>query len=330
MKKNRNTKEPVTVILTMRNAATTILHTLDSLFQQEYPISEIIIFDNVSNDNSVQLVEEYRKKKKISILLIKRKENKGVAVNYNDGAKRAKSELIIFMHSDSALPSSDEIEKLTKPLRNDTRVVATYSTIILPKEIWQSYNFWQQLLFNRSVGRESPGLNGKFDCHRRNTFLKIGGFDDKYFGQGGTIGGEDGDLHLRLQKEGSIVLSDAKVIHLHYLGENYSFRDFLQNRKLLSRTYGRLIRIRWRLLSPGALMFAIKPILAILPFLPYLKIIGVVLLFLYAFLYTRNMFLSKVTFGNWRIVLLPFVNIFLVYYETFWMVQAFLFLKKKV
>jgi len=330
MKKNFNISQPVSIVVPMKNSETTILLTLKSISEQKYPIKEVIIIDNMSSDNSVKLVSNYKKMSKIPIILIKRKKNKGVGASYNLGAKKAKADLLVFMHSDSTLVSKDELNKVVVPLLNDITIVSSYSTIINPDSVWQSYNFWQKCLFARAVDQENPGLNGKFDCLRREIFLRIGGFDDVHFGEDIGIGGEDGDLHLRLLEKGKVVLSTARVIHLHYLGKNYRFSDLVKNRRLLAKTYGRIIRISGSKLPLGAFAFGIKPTLAILPFISGFFLVGIVLLFVYTFWYTKKMFISKSTLTDPRIILLPFINIFLVYYESFWMLESFLIVKKDV
>lgn len=330
MKVNKFEKTPVSVIVPMRNSDTTILHTLESLNKQNYPISKIIIVDNVSSDNSVEVVEEYRRRnKKIPISLIRHKKNKGVGASYNEGARIAKSKLLIFMHSDSNLPTVNELSKLMIPMK-DEKVIASYSTIILPAQVWETYNFWQKCLFARTVGTKNPGLNGKFDCIKKEIFISLGGFDDFNFGEDIGIGGEDADLHVKLKNKGKVVLSNARVIHLHYLGKKYSLYNWIKNRKLLARTYGRYLRIHSKNLTFGDSVFAIKPTLAVFPLLPGLHLIGSILLFFYSFLYLKKMFMIKSTLFDSRILLVPFINVFLVYYETFYMIESFLFIKKKV
>ena len=42
------------------------------------------------------------------------------------------------------------------------------------------------------------------------------------------------------------------------------------------------------------------------------------------------MFITKSTRENTRIIILPFLNVFFLYYETFWTIEAFLFGKNKI
>jgi glycosyltransferase involved in cell wall biosynthesis len=342
IKKNVKTKLPVvSIVVPMRNSATTVLICLKSLVNQVYPIKEIIVVDNASTDNSVTIVKNFAKKSKLPVSVIARKENKGVASSYNLGVKKTKSSLVVFMHSDSSLPTKHEIEKLTKPIRENNGIVATYPTNLLPQKVWDTYNFWQKRHQVRAVEKDCPGMNTKFDCIRKEVFLKIGGFDDEHFGEQKGTGAQDADLYLRFKKEGDVVLSEAKVIHLHYLGGSYTLQDFISNRKLFARTYGSLIRLQGSSLPLstkgiglaiplGFLIFCVKPVLAILPFIPFLYPFGIILVIIYAFVVAWKMYITPSTLFNSQILLLPFIDIFLVYYESFWMVEAYFFANKEI
>lgn len=336
-----NNKEPfVSVIVPMKNSATTLIRCLESIEKQTYPIKEIIIVDNVSTDNSVDLAMHYKKKAKIPVHILQNKVNIGVGASYNRGVKKAKAKLLVFLHSDSCPATKSEMKKLVSPVINSPKVVASYPTAVVPRIVWETYNFWQKYRFTRMLGKEI-GFNGKFDCIRKDIFLQVGGFDEKRFARDEAIGGEDADLFLRLKKKGDLVHSTAEVIHYHYLGGDYSLKNHIKTRKMLARTYGRLLRVRGRSLPLsskgkglhiplGSLLFLVKPTLAVLPFIPHLHFLGVALLFIYAFLNAKTLYTTSVTLKDSKILLLPFIDIFLVYYETFWMIQAFIFTKKPV
>lgn len=326
--KIKHQSPPVSVIIAMRNAQTTILHTLESLLTQKYPVKEIFVVDNKSEDRSVALVKQFVKEHKANIRLFERKANKGLVSSFNLGAKYATSDYLIFMHSDCSIPTSLELTKLVAPLLQSDNAVAAYPTIILPQDVWNKYNFWEKCLLCRTVGKEHHSLSAKFDAFRRSAFKKIGGFDEINYGQDMSVGGEDADVHIRLKKVGNVIATEAKVLHLHYLANDYGLRDWIRNRKLLARTYGRHVRTHFRDLSLGAVLFVVKPFLALLPFLPGFQTIGLLLLAVYSILYTGNMYTTPSANRDPRILLLPFINIFLVYYEVFWMLEAFSYVKK--
>lgn len=325
---NKKNIIPVSIIIPMRNSETTILKTLKSLRDQIYPIYEIVVVDNASIDKSVTVVDKYRNKyKKIPIKILKNSTNIGVGGSYNRGVANSKSQLIVFMHSDSMLETPRELNKLILPFKKDSKVIATYSSIILPRRVWATYNFWQKVLSCRAVDKKQPGLNGKFDCFLKSVFLKIGGFNVEQYGQHIEIGSEDADLHMRLLKVGRVVKAKSTVTHLHYLGNNYSIGELFKNRKLLARSYGRLLRLEHIKLGLPIFYFLIKPLLVLLLLIPYMYPANLLLITFYIFWYYYEMYKSEGT-RDIRIITLPFVTIILLICEVYWMSKGFLYFKK--
>lgn len=325
----KNTYIPVSVIIAMRNASTTVLETLKTITKQKYPIREIIVVDNVSKDNSRELVHDFAKKSKIPIRLLLQKQDKGVSSSYNLGTKTAKSELVVFLSSDSSLPSDHELEKLVKPILNDPKVVASYATTVLPGFVWDTYNFWEKYHAARMVDSKSSLMVTKFDCIKKEVFLKIGGFDERNFGGDGDIGGEDADLNMRLRNAGKIIRSEANSLHLHYMANDYTLANMAKSRKMYSRSYGMFVRKSALLAPKASLTFLIRPALAILPFVPGFSSLGIALLLLYSIAYSKKMFTTASTLFDPRILLIPLLNIYFLYFELFWFVNAFLSYKKE-
>ncbi|MDO8269845.1 MAG: glycosyltransferase family 2 protein [Candidatus Levybacteria bacterium] len=326
---NKKKIVPVSIIIPMRNSETTILETLKSLRKQTYPIAEIIIVDNVSSDNSVAVVGDYKKKfTNTPIYLLVNTKNRGVGGSYNRGVSKSTSNLVVLMHSDSTLRTTNELAKLVAPITKDKNVVATYSSIVLPRRVWVTYNFWQKLLSVRAVDKKQPGLNGKFDCISKKIYQDIGGFNITQYGHHIDVGADDADLHLRLARKGKVVEAKSEVIHLHYLGPKYSLLDLFDNRRLLARSYGRLLRLENIKLGFAALVFFIKPILVLLLVLPFMFPLNLILLLSYVFWYYSKMYVTRETLLNPRILLLPIVTVLLTLLEVYWMLKAFLFLNK--
>jgi len=323
---NKDNREPVSIVMPMRNATTTVGKALASLEKQTYPVKEVIVVNDASEDDSCDVVSNFTKKSKLPIRIIMRKKRGGPGSTFNLGVKNAKSPLVILMHSDCSLPTNREIEKLTKPIRRRPNVVASFPTIYILEKVWKTYDFWEKCFFSREVGRGVSGLATKFDCIRKDAYQKAGGFDMENFG----VGGEDADLHGRLKKIGKVILSQARVTHLHYLGEGFSFRDFLRKKRQYAMIYGRLIRKKPQSFLGKGIILLVKPTLAILPFLPVVSMLGIALIILYSFFYTKRMFTTKSTLMDPKILILPFVNILLLYYEAFWTIVSFLFGKNKL
>lgn len=321
----------ISIIIPMYNAETVVLEALRSVIKQNISAKEIIIIDNHSKDNSVQTAQEFKKENKnIPIKIIVRDKQYGLSASYNLGAKIAKGTFLVTLSSDSFLPTENELRELVEPCLKNSSVIASTPWILHPEKIWKTYNFWQKYIFSRVVGTRIPSGNGKFDCIRKDIYVKIGGYDEKEFTGGEIIGGEDADFYVRLRKIGKIAVSNAEVIHLHYRGDNFSFSDVLKNKKLLARSYGRFLQLHGTSLSIDKLItLLVKPFVAFSPFVSFFHVPALIILVAYSFSYSKKMFLSLSTLKDPKILILPFVNIGLLYYEVFWMIEAF-FYKKKV
>lgn len=326
MKHNKKILD-ISLLVPVYNVAPLINQVLDSIKKQDYPIREIIIIDNYSPDDSVEVIKKYIKKnKKMNINLVAREKTYGISSSYNLGAKLAKGEYIISLHSDSILPTSKEIRRLVTPFLKNPAVITTFPLVVHPRTIWLTYNFWQKCLFGNVYGTESPSMNGKFDCYKKDAFLKIGGYNEKKFYHG--MGTEDADMHHRLEKNGKVVSTTAKVIHLHGFEEKYSLKDWIARRKFLSISYGRYIKMHANDIGLTIVIFFIKPILVISFFLGLFNPVFFLPVLIFPFIYLRKMFSDTAVLTNIRILLLPFIIYFLIFYETFWLFQSMWFRKK--
>ncbi len=300
---------------------------LVSLRRQDYPVDEIIIIDNHSPDNSLAIAKEFKKKSpNLTIKIIRRKKTFGVSSSYNLGARLAIGDYIVTLHSDSLLPTSSELRKLIAPFLHDPTIIASAPLTVHSYETWLKYNFWQKCLFASVVGKETPSGNGKFDCYKRAIFLGQGGFDEKRFAH--TIGTEDADMYLRLAKVGRVVSTRAKVIHNHSVEPQYSLKDWIARRKFLAVSYGRYLLLHSSDLKSKLILFLFKPILALFSLLGLINPIFIVPLLIFPFLYMPKMFTTPETLRDLRIILLPLIIIFLVYYETFWELKSLFFMRE--
>lgn len=95
------------------NSAETIVETLDSINNQSYPNIELIVSDDASTDNTVEIVRDWMDRHKSRFThteLITVPENKGVTANYNRASKMCKGEWIKEIDGDDCLlPNCIEI-----------------------------------------------------------------------------------------------------------------------------------------------------------------------------------------------------------------------------
>ncbi|EEK47814.1 glycosyltransferase family 2 protein [Bacillus cereus ATCC 10876] len=101
----------VSIITPSYNASSFIKETIQSVQSQTYTNWEMIIIDDVSKDNTCELIKEEIKKDN-RIRLIELQENRGAAIARNTGINNARGKYVAFLDSDDLwLP-----EKLEKQL----------------------------------------------------------------------------------------------------------------------------------------------------------------------------------------------------------------------
>lgn len=88
----------VSIITPMYNGARYISETIDSVLKQTYPYWEMIIIDDGSKDNGVEIVKKYMERDK-RIMLIQQT-NKGSAAARNNGIREAKGRYIALLDAD--------------------------------------------------------------------------------------------------------------------------------------------------------------------------------------------------------------------------------------
>lgn len=108
------------IIIPVYNTETYLSKTLDSILSQDYQDFEIICINDGSTDNSLALLEDYKKKdNRITVL---NQSNQGVATARNLGLEHAKNEYIVFVDSEDFV-TPNWLKDCSKALSEDTDIV---------------------------------------------------------------------------------------------------------------------------------------------------------------------------------------------------------------
>ncbi len=102
----KNNLPDITVVLTIFNQAHCLHKALRSIQNQSIENLEIIIIDDCSTDNSIDLIKNYQKEDS-RIILIKHEVNKGTIKSRSDGIKIANGKYITVIDGDDALIHKD-------------------------------------------------------------------------------------------------------------------------------------------------------------------------------------------------------------------------------
>lgn len=163
------------IIMANFNNSKYINEAIESVIAQTYPNWELIIVDDCSMDNSLDIIQPYLKDKRIK--LIKLKKNRGVGFSKNIGCTNASNDIIGILDADDKL-HENALEIVAKAYKGNPKLGFIYSTM------WDCDSELKKCKLNQMIGPISPEksniLNIKvshFKTFRRDIYFKTKGYD---------------------------------------------------------------------------------------------------------------------------------------------------------
>lgn len=177
----------VSVIVITYNSARFVLQTLESVFRQTYQEIELIVSDDCSKDNTMDLCKQWIEEQKTRFSraeFVQTPSNGGICRNYNFALKHANGDWIKYIAGDDILEDNC-IERfvaniktntylytcITKHLQNETGETSLYQTRVPDTTAWRQARFMLKYLY---------GINGPTLFVERRHLTKLGGFEEKY------------------------------------------------------------------------------------------------------------------------------------------------------
>lgn len=125
----------ITIIIPIYNSKKYLKKTIETVLQQTYNNYELILIDDGSTDNSLEICKNYEKiDKRIKVFTQK---NKGVATARNKGIENSQGEFICFMDSDDYIEKTmlDQYIKVSEIYKPDLIVSGYFSEVDLDEKI---------------------------------------------------------------------------------------------------------------------------------------------------------------------------------------------------
>jgi len=311
----------ITIVMPVYNGSSTLRQVFDGLEMQhdKQLVKEIIIIDDVSKDDSSKQIAGYAKSSSYKVIPIYHTESSGLAGGYNEGTKSATTDYVITMHQDIVLTDRDSFSKMVTPLLEDKRVWATYPVLLHPHEVWKQYPFWQKCMFSRLVDKKSPMLTGKFDCFSRKLLESENFFDNKTY----RTAGEDSDLKIKMSRRGlKSIDPNVEVIHLQSIEKSFGLKKFIKKEAQYAEAQGVVLRKHGIHDIKGVILSFFRQILLVGLLIPFVNFFAAILIIVYAFMYTKLVYEEE--YRDPRIVLVPFINIYLLFVALFVSVRGFI------
>ena len=204
----------VSIIIPSYNHSKYITETIESILGQTYDNFELIVIDDGSQDNSIEIIEKLRLNNKF--IFIKR-ENKGLCETLNEGINLSRGKYIAICASDD-IYLKDKIKLQVDFLETNPNYALCYGKIIsfdndgnqkfINSKRYKSGKLFLDLIKTNFV----PAVT---QMYRKDIFDNIGGFDK-------DLWIEDWDMLLRISYSYEIGFLDKYLAMYRNHGENMS------------------------------------------------------------------------------------------------------------
>ncbi|MBL7048419.1 MAG: glycosyltransferase family 2 protein [Nitrospira sp.] len=213
----------ISIVIPTYNSARFMPVLMESIFKQAVKDMEVIIVDDCSTDNTVELVSKYPTR------VIVMEQNGGPSISRNRGVSEAKGDIIFFLDSDTELldGSIQEVENYFKEKPDEECVIGICSTEALNPGFVPRYMAMFEYI--HLIGQQYKKVSvfaPRCGAIKKELFQRVGGYDELY--KGADV--EDFELARRINKVSSIILNPKMMV-------KHEFADFERAIKIyFSRT----------------------------------------------------------------------------------------------
>ena len=206
----------VSVIASCYNQSSFLLETLESIKNQTYKNIQLIMWDDCSSDNSVELIEEWIVNNQVDCVFLKHEKNMGICKSLNEAFGYVKGKYLQMVAMDDIL-LPDKIERHVEILESSNEKDALvfsngfiidgngYNTGELfleyhgkKSENLYSGNYYQMLLTN-------PFMPAMSILYKVSVIIQLNGWDE-------NLKFEDYDLLLRIAQQFDFIFDDSSTV----------------------------------------------------------------------------------------------------------------------
>ena len=216
----------LSVVIPVYNASATIVPCLNSIYSSTYNNIEVIVVDDASFDNGVELIKHY------PVIIVRNEKNQGPSFSRNRGVEAASGDVVVYLDADIVLPRKDSLIKIINYF-NANKNVSALTGRYCPNQLNLSlFSDYKNIYMNFIAEEQDVEVNfllGAICAVRKEDVQKWN--EDIRFG-------EDSQMGQDMVKEGKSIhlLKDLEVIHL----KTYTFLTFFKNSFIISFNFTKL------------------------------------------------------------------------------------------
>lgn len=185
---NQTENPLVSIIVVTYNSVNYVLETLESAKAQIYQNIELIITDDCSTDNTIEICQKWLEENKTRFVrseLVKAETNKGIVPNCNQGLYKAEGEWVKFIAGDDILLDNCIKYNINAVLNNSykfffTQLDFTDTNVNLQKIFQNGFNLLRSEKSQFKILLKQNCLPAPSAFINRNTLLKLNGFDERF------------------------------------------------------------------------------------------------------------------------------------------------------
>lgn len=230
----KSSKPIVSVIVPNYNHAPYLRMRLDSIIKQTFNNIEIIILDDCSNDNSKDVIEEYRANALVSQIIYNKKNSGSPFKQWHKGIQYAKGEFIWIAESDDWAESTF-LEELLNGIKDCKKVVVAFSAKYIvysnSKKVKSTYitNMTvngHKFIHDKMIDDNSV-YNASCAIFRKSALQKISTDYQNYRGCGDWL------FWIELCRQGNIFYCATPLSYFRQHGENTTSKNMARGTDLI-------------------------------------------------------------------------------------------------
>lgn len=206
--KHKGMKPIVTIGVCVRNSASTLRETIESIISQTYPheLMEVIFVDDGSEDETPLIIDAYASKMDIKVKIFRHKW-KGLGFSRNVVVKNAGGKYIIWIDGDIILPKDHVKNQVEFMEKNPEVAISGGSYGMLDQSTLSAFlDNVEYVAYRFKSGINMPGTGGA--TYRVQAIKQVGGFDENIKGSC-----EDIDAAYRVKLAGWLVVRDKALFY---------------------------------------------------------------------------------------------------------------------